>query len=235
MLALLAAGSIATLFSADITDYTQPHLHDVSFKAVIVKGNQSELRKINADFGQAYRFDYANVKLKEPFMLRVESVVEDQSVLVIGNGARVLYRVPRANIKSRQNLSNSPGRRQTFLDFGLLTPSLFDSLFDAKFIRNDRATGDIVFDITYQPGLKDTSRHRVWVDPDRHIVAKSEWYNQGGVLLATFFYESPKKINGVWVPTRLTVKNAEGALAGQTDYQNVEVNTGLASSLFSTD
>jgi outer membrane lipoprotein-sorting protein len=228
------ASPLASSDAKDITAYCQSNLKDVSFKAVIVKGAQAELRKINSDFGQAYKFDYANVKLKEPFMLRVESVVEDQSVLVISQGPRVKYRVPRANLNVVENLSGAPGRRQTFLDFGLLTPSLFEELFQAKFVRMDRATGDPVFDISYQPSshYHDTSRHRVWIDPERHIVAKSEWYNQGGDLLATFYYAAPKRINGVWIATDLTVKNAEDKLAGETRYDNVAINAGLPNSDF---
>jgi outer membrane lipoprotein-sorting protein len=237
MFALLALGALATAASSDISDYTQTNLNDVSFKGVIVKGVQSELRKINSDFGQAYRFDYVNIKAKEPFMLRVESVVEDQTVLLISKDATVRYRVPRANINIRENLAGAPGRRQTFLDFGLLTPSLFESLFQAKFVRVDRATGDPVFDVSYAPSslYHDTSRHRLWIDPERHIVSKSEWYNQAGDLLATFYFSSPKKVNGVWVPTNLVVKNAEGKFAGETRYENISTNLGLASSLFATN
>jgi outer membrane lipoprotein-sorting protein len=100
-------------------------------------------------------------------------------------------------------------------------------------VRTDRATGDLVFDVTYQNRQHDTSRHRIWVDKDRKIVKKREWYGQDGRQMATFSYENPQRVGGVWFPTRQVVRNMDDRVAGVSEFENIRVNTGLADSLFS--
>jgi outer membrane lipoprotein-sorting protein len=216
-----------------ISEFIERDFRDATFVAKKVRGDQRELKKINDDFGQSYRFDSTKVQIKEPFMLRLESVVDETSVLYILNGPNLLIRVPRLRLTTRQNLSKAPGRRQTTLDFGILTPSLFDgSLFEAKFVRIDRGTGNAVYDVTYLPVLDDTSRHRIWIDREKKYVTKREWYNQPGRQLATFFYEEPVYTSKVWLPTRMTVRNVEGKVAGITKYESFKINSGLEASLF---
>lgn len=118
------------------------------------------------------------------------------------------------------------------MDFGVLTKSLFTDLFEAKFVRKDRATADVVFDLTFPAKLDDTSRHRVWIDPEKKIVTKREWYGQRGNQRATFLYESPVLVDGVWFPTKVTVKNVENKVAGISRYEAFKINTGLEDSLF---
>ncbi|HVL38940.1 MAG TPA: outer membrane lipoprotein-sorting protein [Fimbriimonadaceae bacterium] len=230
-LAALAAASIAQA-SASISDVYQRNFQDASFTARVVTGNQAELQKINKDFGASYRFKFTHVKIKEPFKLRLESEVDDTQAVMVLNGPTQLLRVPRIRFSQKTNLADEAGRRQTLLDFGVLTPSLFEDLFQAKFVRVDRATNDLVFDITFHPKYDNTTRHRVWIDREKRVVSKREWYNQHGRQLATFFYENPKQIAGVWFPTQVTVRNMENKVAGVTEYTNLKVNSGLSEDLF---
>ncbi|HEY0866615.1 MAG TPA: outer membrane lipoprotein-sorting protein [Fimbriimonas sp.] len=233
MTTLIALTALLAPPAPGILDYVQTNLKDATFVAKIVKGDQRELRKINSDFGQSYRFQTVNIRAKEPFMLRLEANVDDTSILYVVDGPNLLINIPRAKIKSRQNLSNKPGRRQTFMDFGLLTPSLFKGFFNAKFVRQDRATGDAVFDLSYaDEKADDDSRHRIWVDPQKKIMSKREWYDQKGQQIATFFYENPVQTGGIWMPTQLTVRNNDNKVAGVTRYSSFKVNTGLSDSLF---
>lgn len=218
--------------SPTISQYVQRNLDDATFKARVVKSDQRELLKINRDFGQSYRFETTTIKFKEPLKLRLEASVDDTNLLYIMDGPIQMIKIPRLKINQRLDLSKSPGRRQTTLDFGILTPALFENLFVAKFVRNDRATGDVVFDLTYQPSLDDSSRHRIWVDSEKKIVTKREWYNQYGRQLATFVYESPQQESGVWVPTKLTVRNTDNKVAGVTAYTDIKINTGIPDAQF---
>lgn len=234
-LALTALPGAAT---PDINDYVSSNLKDSTMTASVVKGDQRELVKINKDFGQSYRFKTLSVQYKEPLMLRLETKVEETSILYVVNGPKFAAKIPRAKINTKQDLTDSPGRRQTPMDFGVLTPALFKGTFmKATFVRNDRATGNLVFDITYDATAKDhdTSRHRVWIDPDKKYTARREWYDQQGKQKATFLYDNPKQFNGVWLPTQLTVKNMDDKVAGVTKYDSIKVNTGLSSDLFSID
>lgn len=231
MITTIATLAVAILGqNPSINDVLQKNFDDASFTARKKKGDQRELAKINRDFGQSYRFAYTNVKLKEPLMLRLDTKVDDTSLVFILNGTRQMIKAGPINQKN--DLSRSPGRRQTPLDFGLLTPSMFRDLFVAKFVRLDRATNDYVFDITYLPKFDDTSRHRVWIDPERKFTTKREWYNQSGRQLATFLYEEPKQADGMWLPTRLTVKNMDNKTAGVTEYEGVRINQGISAELF---
>ncbi|MCA1946741.1 MAG: outer membrane lipoprotein-sorting protein [Armatimonadetes bacterium] len=232
----IAAGWIAALAlgqAASVEDIVQPRLKDLSFTAQVVAGYQDELAKINKDFGNSYRVKNTFVRAKEPFMVRLESRIGDTDVRYILNGTTRVYSIPRARLNQRENLSDAPGKRQTFLDFGLVTPSMVTSLFDAKFVRVDRATGGLVFDLTYLKKWDDTSRHRIWVDKERRYVFRREWYGQSGRLMATFAYEDPTESQGVWFPSRVTVRNAEGKVAGIMRYVDVKINSGLPDSLFS--
>lgn len=218
-----------------ISDVYDTHLKDATFTAKVEKAVIKELKKINNDFASSYRVKQTSVQLKEPFKMRLESNVEGNSITFVINGSTRLVKVSPAGIKSRENLAKSPGKRQTLFDYGLLTPSLFSNFFEAKFVRMDRASGNAVFDVTYVKSLDDTTRHRIWVDTDKHYVTKREWYSQnGGNLMATFTYDSPKKYGDVWMPTHLSVTNADRAFAGSLNFVNIKVNTGISDTTFAT-
>lgn len=236
--AILLATSLLAQPSTDISTYVQKGFEDAQFTARVGTANFRELAKINRDFSQSYRFKTSEVTLKEPFKLKMVASVEDTTITFMVVGPTKYTRVPRSNINMKENVAKAPGKRQTIFDFGILAPSLFRDLFDAKFVRMDRATGNAVFDLTYKSGLRDSSRHRVWIDPKLKIVTKREWYAQNrnqNRLMATFTYDQPRTQNGVTLATRVTVMNAENKLAGSATYENMRINTGVADSVFKTN
>ncbi len=231
LLALIPAWTDA---DPTLDDVLQKGFKDAQFSIVVVQADQRELAKINKDFGASYRFKTSEATIKEPFKLRLSGKVDDTEILFIVNGTTQWIRVPRANISQKNELAKSPGKRQTMMDFGVLTPSLFDELFSAKFVRVDRATGDYVFDLTFQkPKYVDTTRFRLWIDPKLRYTKRREWYNRVGELMATFLYERPVTQGGATLPTKVTVRNVDGKLAGVTEYRSVAINRGLSDSLFS--
>lgn len=235
-LAGLTLSFVSTALDQNIADYWQASFKDASFTAVALKGDQKELRKINKDFATSYKAlgNAASVKMKEPFLLRMQGKEGDTEYIVFQNGAKKTYKIPRTGFKLNQDLSKSPGKRQTILDFGLIVPSLFSNYYSAEFKRVDRATNDIVFDLTYVPSLKDGTRNRIWVDPKKHFIRKREWYSQiDGRLQATFVFEDEKQVNGLWFPTKMTVRNADNNVAGVMEFRNISVNSGLELNLFS--
>lgn len=217
---------------ASIDDFVQKNLKDISFSARVLKSDQRELTKISKDFGESYRFATTRLSYKEPMKVRVEAHVEDTTVLYILDGPTQYVRVPRSGIKQRTDLTNQPGRRQTPLDFGIVTPSLFDDLFVPTFVRWDRATGDAVFDFAYAPRYKYKAHYRVWLNPTNKCIDKREWYNHHDTQVATFFYESPIEVQGIHIPTKLTVKNIENKVAAMTSSEQITVNSGLPDSTF---
>jgi outer membrane lipoprotein-sorting protein len=230
-LAVFAAA--VALQTPTIDSVLQKGLRSASFTAVVGSAKQVELQKINKDFAQSYRFKSMNVWLKEPFKIRMESKVDDSDILMVINGPVRKLSIPKARLSQKLNLADEPGKRQTAFDFGLVTPSLFEGFYEAKFVRTERNTNELVFDVTYVASLKDKSRHRVWIDPSKKMLTKRQWYaNWGGHLMATFEYSKPVQQDGVWMATSVSVTNAEGKLAGTTNYTNVKVNPTIADSLF---
>ena len=228
----LATVALSSAQATNIGNYVQADLKDATLVAQIVKGDQKELKKINDSFGNSYRFNSSTIYFKEPLKLRAEAHVEDTNITYILNGTDL--RIKAAGLSSKQDLAMHPGRRQTLMDIGILTPSLIESLLDAKFIRTDRETGNAVFDLTYKPGMDDNSRYRVWIDKTKKYITKREWFNQWTRQLATFYYSNPVQINGVWLPTKLEVRNVDNVVAGITKYDAIKVNTGLSDTLFNT-
>ena len=237
MMTILATLAILTAQpSEDIQSYVQKNFEDATFTVKTGKHSTAELAKINRDFAQSYRVKESQVWLKEPFKMRMVSTVEDTKIIFLVVGGKKTYRAPSSNISHTEDVSKAPGKRQTIFDFGILAPSLFDSLFDAQFIRFDRATKDVVFDFTYKSNLKDSSRHRVWIDPDKKIITKREWYGQkvrtGGRLMATFVYSNPVQTKGVWMSSAVTVSNSSNKEAGNLSYQGIKMNEGMDEKLF---
>lgn len=210
-------------------DYVQSNLKDLAVSARVLSSDVRELKKIKSDYAQNYTFDRSNVLFKDPFKLRVDSTVEDTTISITYNGSNLRIKAP--GVSSRQDITNEPSRRETALDFGLLIPSLFNGFFNARFVRMDRETGCPVFDITYVDRTE-SARYRVWIDPTRKITTKREWYNRYGTQIATFYYDRPEHVNGVWVPTMITVKNVENKVGGSTRYEAIKVNAGIADSMF---
>lgn len=222
--------------SQNINDYASTGFRDLQFKATVGSANFKELGKINKDFSQSYRFKTTDVWLKEPFKLKMQTTVDDTTITFFTVGTKKSTRIPKAKINLNEDVAKAPGKRQTLFDFGVLSPSLFTDLFVAKFVRLDRATNDVVFDLTYPASMKDTGRHRIWIDPERKLMTKHEWYAQQGRnqgrLMATFHYSEPKKFGDFWMNTTVTVYNAENIKAGSAIYSNVKANAGIAESVF---
>lgn len=232
MTTILALAALAHAPSENIAAYVQPNFRDAAFTAKVIQKDENQLKKINDDFGQGYRFTSTNVRIKEPYKLRLDANVEDTKVSYVVNGLYRHFKIPRLHIDHKDNLSTKPGSRQTTMDFGVLTPSLFADFLDAKFVRIDRATGNAVFDLTYKPVFNDKTRYRVWLDPEKRYVTKREWYHRKGRFEATFLYDAPITQNGATMPTKLTVKNADDAVAGVTRYDDVRLDQGISDEVF---
>jgi len=214
----------------DISSYVQTDLQDVTLVAKIIKGDQSELKKINKDFGLSYQFKESTISIKLPLKMRAETKIEDSTILYVINGTDLMTSF--AGLHSKQNLATKPGRRQSSVEIGILTPDLFTSFLDAKFVEKDNVTGAAVFDLTFKQSDIDKTRNRVWIDRSKKYIVRRNWFNQEGKQLATFMYTNPIEVNGVWLPTHLEVKNSEDKLAGVTDYTGIKVNSGLSDAMF---
>lgn len=234
LLWVLVLGSYAGLAMAqsqDINDYVQTRLRDLRATIRQQTANQRELERINKDFANSYRVKQMTARYKEPLRMRLESKIGVVNVVYIINGNH--KHVSAGPIRNTDDISNAPGKRQSLMDFGILTPG-FMKLVNARFLRFDTEDGKryAVFELTWA-NSDDTSKHIVWMDEKTRTVYKREWYNQQGKFMATFYYKNPVEVApGIWVPTRMEVYNAAGKLGGVTTYVDLRVNEGTPDNLF---
>lgn len=229
----LAAVLVTGFQSQSIDAYCQSGLRDLRFDGKLVKGNVKEAGKIDSDWRRNLAFPNLKVYAKEPFKLRIEASTDDTTGVIVVNGMMQSMRVPKLRVNQKTDLTDQPGRRQTFFEFGMLTPTVAKQYFQSKFVRFDRETGNPVFDLTWPAKYDNTTRHRVWIDKEEKYIVKREWYAQEGRLKATILYSKPVKEGGVAFPTMQQTFNAENKLAGEFHYTNVKINDGVDDSLFS--
>ncbi|MFZ4477886.1 MAG: hypothetical protein ACOYPR_22005 [Saprospiraceae bacterium] len=218
--------------SKEIGDYLPGNLRDIEFDSILGKRNVREAAKVNKDFNR--QLDAANGKLqaKEPFKLRATGKVDDTTFVLVINGSMKASKISSLGLNLKSDTTANPGQRTTLLDFGILTSSIADKFYRSKFVRFDRESGNPVFDLTFPKELDYTVRMRVWIDKTKKYVIRREWYGMEGEYRASFIASNPVEVNGVTVPTKLSIFNAENQLAGEVLYKNVQINKGLADELF---
>jgi outer membrane lipoprotein-sorting protein len=219
-------------FAPDFRAMVQDRLRDLQMDVKAEGVRLGELRKINKDFANAYRFKWMKVYYKEPLKLRLESEVLSRRITYILNGGIKLVIAPGQRV--RDDVSNSPGKRQTPLDFGFITPAVARQL-DATFQREEKEgnTTLYVFKLEWNYG-DDDATHIVWFDPEKRYTARRVWYSRTGKYRARFEYKEPvEAAPGIWIPTRVEVYNADQRFGGRTVNSNIKVNQGLDDSLFS--
>lgn len=209
-------------------------MDDLQATVKVSKLESKELEKIGRDFGFTYRLHTLTLQYKQPDKLRLSGKfpVLGEAVMVL-NGANRFVSVPRMQTKV-ENLEKSPGKRQSLLEYGgLISPDL-PHFMQAKFVKAATLDGvpTLVYDLAYL-GVSGGSHYRVWIDPATRVTSKREWYDGDNKLKATFYYLEPHEVsNGIWLPARVELKNAEGIMAATTTLDNVKVNQGLSDDLF---
>lgn len=220
--------------SRDIHNFTT-NVEDIEATVRVTKYEPKELEKIGKDFGTTYLFRTLTFQYKQPDKIRLEGSSRVLgSALFILNGPNRFFNVPKLGRKSRENLEKAPGKRQSLLEYGgLLSPDTL-RFMRGRFLREEIVDGTAtpIYELTY-PGSNGGSFHQVWIDPKTRITVKRAWFDGEKNLRATFTYLEPREVeNGVWMPTRVEVKNSDGTLAASSTFDDIKINKGLDDSLF---
>lgn len=234
---LLPAGNRASAGapaeSANIADYVCQKLDDVTATMRVTFYNDQAGRKLGEGFEVMHKLKGdVQMRYKEENKLRLDTRAP-KAVYIINNTTQQVS-VPSLGIRTTMNFDESPGKRKTLLDVGLISNGYL-AYTTAEFRRMAPINGVscAVFRISYRNKDLDTSHRMVWIDPKTKITLKREEYSQEGKLNATFFYKDPKEVApGIWFPSAIEVVNNEGQKAGVTGYKNVKVNQGLEDGLF---
>ena len=210
-------------------------IEDLAATVRVTKFEAKELDKIAPGFKTPYALRNLTLLYKNPDKLRLDgkSPLLGDAVMIL-NGATRFYMVPKLHVRNTEDLKAMPSRRQSLLEYGGLISNQTLSFMQAKYVGQETEAGleTAVYNLTYR-GCTGLSHYRVWIDPKTRITVKRTWYGADNTLRATFTYSEPREVApGVWVPTQIEVKNAEGVVAAATTIENIRLNQGLADNLF---
>ena len=210
-------------------------LADLEATIRVTKYDSAELEKIGSDFKTTYSLRNLTFQYKQPDKIRLEghSQTRGGAVLIL-NGSMRYYEVPKLKLRRSENLETHPGRRQSLLEYaGLVSPGTLQFM-DGKLLREEKV-GDrdaLVYELHFQ-GDEKNSFYRVWIDKLMHVTTKREWLDATGKLRATFLYTEPREIaTGIWLPTHVEVKNADGITAAAVALSDIKPNQGLTDEPF---
>jgi outer membrane lipoprotein-sorting protein len=228
------AQAVVARASDDITSY-QATFKDISADVKVAQSDTKELGKIGSDFSASYSLRNMQLQFKLPDKLRLEgkSATRGLAVLIL-NGPVRFVDVPRFKIHMVENLEKSPVRRQSLLELaGVLGPDTL-KFMTGKRLREESVEGRKadVYELKYTAGSSG-QHYVVWMDQQNHTTLRRDWMDADNKLKATFLYDQPKEAApGVWVPTRIQVKNAEGVIAAVVNLDAIKVNSGIEDTSF---
>lgn len=231
-LALGLAGPVHAQKSLD--DYAQPALKDLSASVDVISHNDRELSKIGKGYVDAYKLAQQEVQCREPSQVRLQGKKGVFTIRYVTNGKRKLTEVPTLRIRKVEDISKEPGKGDSISDLGVITPAWAD-LVEAKWLRQETKHGKNlqVFEFWYKEDPR--RRHTIYLDPatktivehiDHHRSKKKSGFRK------RFVFSEPRQLNGVWLPTRVSLYNGENKLSAQVKYESIKINSGLADSLF---
>jgi len=207
-------------------------LNDLQARVAVVKADQDELKKINRDFHFAYRLREIVMRYKEPDKFRMDGRIGQEVAFLIINGSARLVSVPKLGLNKKDNSGAALSKRYSLMEIGLIGRRDL-AITQGKFLRSETLNGTPthVFEIRYRGD--DSARNVVWIDARTHVIHRRDWHNGEGRLRASFLYQEAREVQpGLWIPTRIEIRNSDGAVAGITAYSDLKVNQGLDDSLF---
>jgi hypothetical protein len=243
----LAAGALTVLLTGatlltgpvraanpTLESYAQASLKDLSAGIEVISKNDRELEKIGKGYTDAYTLTSQEISFKEPGLGRFQGKKGVLSVRRITTPRQQLFEVPLLRVRKVEDISKKPGKADTVADLGLITPGWADSV-ESKWLRAEQRDGKTLQGFDVWSKSDPLSRHTLWVDPTTKTVVEHLHFHRNPSKTGfrkRLVYSEVKQVNGVWVPTRVSLYNSENKLAATMRYDRVRVNTGLADSLF---
>lgn len=204
---------------------------DVVLTARVIQANTRELQKIGRDFSKGYDIKTTTIYYKMPNRMRIEGKVGFAQVVMLINGDTKAFKIPTWHFSNTENIKGKPHKRQTELDLGILTTSLWDDYIVTATDVEHSTKGDLLKIVFVRSNARDKNI-AIWADAKTMKMEKMEKYESDGSLKARYIYSDHKESNGIWVPGRIDVYNKDLKLAASTAYGNIHVNGGIADSHF---
>ena len=223
--------------SAKLSDYVVPKLDDFQTTMKATFHDDNAARKINKDIGMLYQLKGdVQIRYKEENKFRADGQIGASKVSLVIDQTKQTFK-SSFGLKQSSYLGNSPGKRKSLLDMGLIS-EYYLTYAQGEFLGEKSFEGVpcAVFKITYKDRSLDTSHRLVWIDPKTKVTLRREEYAQdgsGGKLRSIWLYRDPKLVApGIYFPSRIELYNNENQKAGETAYTNTQVNVGLGDDVF---
>jgi outer membrane lipoprotein-sorting protein len=100
-------------------------------------------------------------------------------------------------------------------------------------LRNDEVGGRKAYVVESKPkGNTDYAKRQIWVDQERWLPLKEEYFDAQGKLLRTFSADKIEQVQGQWTITARSMKNAQTGHQTHVTFNNVQYNVGLGDEVF---
>lgn len=227
---ILAGASPRALAIPSIADHMMPlSITRLTATGRTVWANQSELAKINAEYGDAYRVHEASYTFNSPDRLEYRTQVGPTNVALIATNDYRLVQVRSGIIKKdiKTDIASDVTKRQTLFALGILPKNYLDTV-TAQYQGRETLMGincEVFVMRWYNQPANNPMHWIVWIDPDRHYVVQKKLWNDHAEQRETIVYLNPVQVSSTfWMPTRAECYNPEGHLAGVVEYVNVKAS-----------
>jgi len=78
----------------------------------------------------------------------------------------------------------------------------------------------------------DYVRRVSWIDRDRHLPLKEEYYDAQGEILRIFTVDEIKQVDGFWTAARRTMRDNQSGHRTEVAFQEIKYNVGVGDDLF---
>lgn len=221
-------------FSAEkpLDDYAQPGLRDLAAKIKILSHDDRALSKISKDFPKGFTLGSQEIWCKEPGKVRFQGKKGLFTIRQVTNGNRKLFEAPA--VHKVDDITKEPGKGDSIADLGLITPGWIDTV-QHEWLRTETRDGKPVQVYQYWNKEDPRARHTIIVDPATKTVLENISHFRSKKkpgFRKKLVYSAHQQINGIWVPTRVTVYNGEDKRGGEMQYESIRINGGIDDKLF---
>lgn len=203
---------------------------DIELDAKVKYSNTEELQKISKDLCTTYKLGKMSVRYKSPDKLRLDAKLGIVGISMVINGNEKGFRLPIRGWQ-KQNIKGKPHERQTDLDLGIVSDSLWRNyvVFGSETVK---IAGSPAYKITFAWGNHRENKQICWIDAKTLSLLRLRRMDEDGKLIASYVYSDHKCVSGIWIPTKIEVFGGDGKLAGITEYSKIKVNAGIPESTF---
>lgn len=204
---------------------------DLTCTATVREKNKEALKKVDQNFARVYEVQSAGISVKAPDKIRVDAKLGMVKVIYISAEGKKIFRADKLRMNKMDDYSTDPAKLQSPLDFGLITPHLWQNRRVEIMDDTDaQAAGEIRLKLTW---LKGDMVNYAWIDARNLYLKRFEKHDGAGRLLARVVYSNPQNVDGIiWMPTKIELFGSDGVKAGSMEFTALKMNGGLSDSLF---